>query len=262
VNPGNPQTWNRYAYVANNPLAMVDPSGEGAEWGLCANPVLCVVAVIGQILELFKLLNHHHHPHHVTPQAPPAPDGGYGAGIDPFGCIWCELPPTIPSVGFPRIGLPGDPACTYGGNYCGGVIYGFTQGGSGSSTWWQHWLDWFHRVPWLGTAFIPIPVTGGTVAVTVSGAHIPQNNVYCLGGGLAVQTPSGKVVSGGPLTTGNLNNAKNILSGWSWSFGGQQTAGRGVQTVTNSSGSLGGPTAATAPGMSAGGGGMVCKSLP
>jgi RHS repeat-associated protein len=27
VNPANPQSWNRYAYVMNNPLAMVDPLG-------------------------------------------------------------------------------------------------------------------------------------------------------------------------------------------------------------------------------------------
>jgi RHS repeat-associated protein len=29
ADPTNPQTWNRYAYVMNNPLAMIDPSGLG-----------------------------------------------------------------------------------------------------------------------------------------------------------------------------------------------------------------------------------------
>ena len=28
INPGNPQTWNRYTYVLNNPLVLIDPSGE------------------------------------------------------------------------------------------------------------------------------------------------------------------------------------------------------------------------------------------
>ena len=27
VDPGNPQSWNRYAYVTNNPLALIDPLG-------------------------------------------------------------------------------------------------------------------------------------------------------------------------------------------------------------------------------------------
>jgi len=29
VNPANPQSWNRYAYVTNNPLALIDPLGLG-----------------------------------------------------------------------------------------------------------------------------------------------------------------------------------------------------------------------------------------
>jgi RHS repeat-associated protein len=34
ANPANPQSWNRYAYVQNNPLGMLDPSGLGCtQWG-------------------------------------------------------------------------------------------------------------------------------------------------------------------------------------------------------------------------------------
>jgi RHS repeat-associated protein len=33
VNPRNPQSWNRYAYVRNNPMNLVDPSGMNAEEG-------------------------------------------------------------------------------------------------------------------------------------------------------------------------------------------------------------------------------------
>jgi RHS repeat-associated protein len=48
VDPTNPQTWNRYAYVMNNPLSNVDPLGLQAPWqGVnvqCANgqnPAIC-----------------------------------------------------------------------------------------------------------------------------------------------------------------------------------------------------------------------------
>jgi RHS repeat-associated protein len=33
VNLGHPQSWNRYAYVLNNPLALIDPSGLWCVWG-------------------------------------------------------------------------------------------------------------------------------------------------------------------------------------------------------------------------------------
>jgi RHS repeat-associated protein len=32
VSPANPQSWNRYVYVLNNPLALVDPSGLYCQW--------------------------------------------------------------------------------------------------------------------------------------------------------------------------------------------------------------------------------------
>ena len=35
VDPGDPQTWNRYAYVGNSPLNRTDPQGLdwGEDWG-------------------------------------------------------------------------------------------------------------------------------------------------------------------------------------------------------------------------------------
>ena len=32
VNPGNPQSWNRYAYVLNNPMTLVDPFGDDCQY--------------------------------------------------------------------------------------------------------------------------------------------------------------------------------------------------------------------------------------
>jgi RHS repeat-associated protein len=41
VNPGNPQSWNRYAYALNNPTGLFDPSGlDGCDWG---DPISCVL---------------------------------------------------------------------------------------------------------------------------------------------------------------------------------------------------------------------------
>jgi RHS repeat-associated protein len=45
VEPGNPQSWNRYAYVGNNPLRLVDPFGldcsDGTSGGPDTGPVDC-----------------------------------------------------------------------------------------------------------------------------------------------------------------------------------------------------------------------------
>ena len=43
-NPANPQSWNRYGYVSNNPIKFIDPTGhkliEGAGFGGCLPDII------------------------------------------------------------------------------------------------------------------------------------------------------------------------------------------------------------------------------
>jgi len=54
VDPTNPQTWNRYAYVTNNPLALTDPAG--LQSGNCSNityPASVANCVVGAYSQAF-----------------------------------------------------------------------------------------------------------------------------------------------------------------------------------------------------------------
>jgi hypothetical protein len=90
-------------------------------------------------------------------------------------------------------------------------------------------------------------------------AYIRSTHTTCVGLGLAATTPTEKFVSGGPLVNGNLDNAKNVLSGFGYNFGAQATPTIGYQASVNGSGALGGPSLATSTGLSAGFGYSVCR---
>ena len=106
VDPSNPQSWDRYAYVLNNPLAMTDATGMEGIPVFCADPVSCIIeSIISAIFDIFQFLFSPPPP----PQAAPPPPGGYGAGIEPYGTFDEAVPAGVqafPSA-FPGSGTNG-----------------------------------------------------------------------------------------------------------------------------------------------------------
>jgi RHS repeat-associated protein len=252
VDPSNPQSWNRYSYVLNNPMDYVDHDG------LCPGPLppgpngLCRAPVV-----------------------PPGGALGPGNGI----CFLDGLP--VPcDVALGALGAGAGAVCP--NNNCSGLQL---VSGPGGTNVWQQWLPWYvagfnligengaileqsATIYWhwvtVGTASddnwglwdtiksifgqIPWSVTITPTPGVITGAWIPASNTLCLGSGLGagISAPNVPIgFGGGPLVFGDLKNAKQVLEGPSIFYGFQPTPGIGWQHTFNTSGQLLGPTGGT-----------------
>jgi len=94
--------------------------------------------------------------------------------------------------------------------------------------------------------FQPFLGVGGTVQVEFQ----PSTGDLCGGGGPAVAVPAtSRAVNLGVLIHGDLDNAENILRGWSWFAGAQANPWAGYAASWNKNGAVGGPTIGE-PGLS------------
>ena len=131
----DPQTLNRYAFVRNNPVNLVDPSGMddcdpfdpncgGCDDLFCFDPFGGGGDGGGGGGDIGP-----QPPIYIPPgvgTSPNPPDGTL-ASDDPFGGETNGIPNGLQ---IPGLGSPGLAGCTYGSGSCGGGIYGFTQGGT------------------------------------------------------------------------------------------------------------------------------------
>ena len=246
VDPTNPQSWNRYAYVLNNPLAMIDTLGEEGCYdqnGQAVNVVQDICNSMGGWTWL---------------------SGGQWVGSDgnvyntqytsgPF--VSAGDPGSSDECTGPCMGtlLPGYWTTTNLGSF--GNLYGSAANSAGG------FLNWLFNKPWVLGVVLPVAGEPGVMGAGPAGAiaYNPATRTICVGAGLGASV--GHTAALGPLTNAwNLRGApmsgaqvNDILSGWSISGGFNFPAptgpGPGFQVTGNGSGVAVGPSVGI-PGLS------------
>ena len=236
VDPTNPQTWNRYAYVGNNPVALIDPLGLddcACDWwwdgggdggggdgsgvggysgfwgGIGEGPNDPPLPLPCQEADFCMSVWVPADPASSgTGYASPGPDQSYNCGIF---CLW------QPNIGIPEQGS--------GGGGGGGAANNRTP------SWFQRTLNYLKSHP------ITISVNeifAGQITYQASTGTI------CGSVGAGASVPPTKAVTVGILNEGNMGNWQGAISGPSYSFGANLFVG--YQGTFSSSGNVGGPT--------------------
>jgi RHS repeat-associated protein len=240
VNPSDPQSWNRYAYVMNNPLAGTDPTGMDGGCDYVINGVTytyCLGNSGGTGV--------------ATGDGADVGLGGGGGVIGPIYCgagagtTNCGKSDAATCVAEALANHRSPTACT------GGIVSPMpapapskttaspsANNGSGLSQAFGNMINFLWSVPWTLTIIDSTPEEPIGPAFTL--AYNPSTKYICAGGGLGGSV--GHNFSVGPLTLGPLRNQNAILSGASISVGAQATPLFGSQAIGNYSGILGGPT--------------------
>jgi hypothetical protein len=263
VDPTNPQTWNRYAYVGNNPLRNVDPlglkelcAGNGSKTGDC-DPVFRYGStdLFGGIGSLNVLLASggntgiNYVPPSSTSTVVDFDSAANGGQLD-------VTQQSFAGLSFSP-GYFADSSWSGFSIYSGGSGLGSSSPGTGSGGGTGGGGSALH-LPRQVSAYYPIPALAALTGPSVTTTFFPDGS-KCVGGAWNVSTPGAKAVSGGLLANGDLSNAKNVVSGWGWTFGIQLTPSIGYTLQVNSSGVVGGPSASFEPGVIAGYGYTWCK---
>lgn len=234
VDPTDPQTWNRYVYVRNNPMAMIDPLGEDGCYGPDGAQITATIQATcgdygGQWLGGGQWVGSDgnvYGPQYFPGQFISAGDPG-SSSYCTENCMGTYTPGHWETVNF------GSFSSLYGPMFqpimigADHTIPTIAAGGSsGPNT--------FSNIPPIaGSVWIQL-IPG--VGITIPFAYIPRTNQKCvgIGGGAGGPTP-GAIM--GPVW--GKGDPAAVLSGWSVSVSGAY--GLGGQLIHNSSGYLSGP---------------------